>query len=198
MGTREMDSPQELKIIRKLTDLLDQLNIVYAIGGSIASSVYGVVRFTQDADITVSPFSSVADELYEMLKDDFYVSKQAMYHALESRGSFNIIDFETSFKIDIFVQADDDFEKQMLARSRKINLGDLLDKALSFISPEDIILLKLKWYSQGGRASERQWSDILGILAVQRERLDLEYLTRWAVRLGLKDLLEKAMAQSPT
>ena len=193
-----MDSPQELKIIRKLTDLLDQLNIVYAIGGSIASSVYGVVRFTEDADITVSPFPSVADELYEMLKDDFYISRQAMYQALESRGSFNVIHFETSFKIDIFVQRDDDFEKQLLARSRKISLGDLPDKALSFMSPEDIILLKLKWYSQGSRASERQWSDILGILAVQTERLDLKYLAQWAAKLGLNELLQEAMAQGRT
>jgi hypothetical protein len=193
-----MDSPQELKIIQKLADLLDQLGIVYAIGGSIASSVYGVVRFTQDADITVSPFPSVADELHEMLKDEFYLSKQAMYQALESRGSFNIIHFETSFKIDIFVQADDAFEKQMLARRRKINLGDQLDKDLTFISPEDIILLKLKWYNQGGSASERQWSDILGVLAVQRERLDLKYLTQWAIKLGLNGLLQKAMAQSRT
>lgn len=193
-----MDSRQELKIIQKFTDLLDQLNIVYAIGGSIASSIYGVVRFTQDADITVKPFSSVADEFYEMLKDDFYISKQAMYQALQSRGSFNVIHFETSFKIDIFVQADNAFEKQLLARSRKINLGDLLDKALSFISPEDIILLKLKWYSQGGSASERQWSDILGVLAVQRERLDLEYLAQWAIKLGFNDLLQKATAQSRT
>jgi len=193
-----MDSPQELKIIRKLADLLDQLNIVYAIGGSIASSVYGVVRFTEDADITVSPFPSVADELYEMLKDDFYISRQAMYQALESRGSFNVIHFETSFKIDIFVQRDDDFEKQLLARSRKISLGDLPDKALSFMSPEDIILLKLKWYSQGSRASERQWSDILGILAVQTERLDLKYLAQWAAKLGLNELLQEAMAQGRT
>ncbi len=193
-----MDSPQELKTIRKLTDLLDQLNIVYAIGGSIASSIYGVVRFTQDADITVSPFPSVADELYEILKDGFYISKQAMYQALESRGSFNVIHFETSFKIDIFVQADDDFEKQLLARSRKIDLGDLLDKALSFISPEDIILLKLKWYSQGGSSSERQWSDILGILAVQNKNLDFKYLKQWAVKLRLSDLLQKAMAQRRT
>jgi hypothetical protein len=193
-----MDSPQELKIIQKLTDLLDQLSIVYAIGGSIASSVYGVIRFTQDADITVSPFSPVADKLYEMLKDDFYISKQAMYQALESRGSFNVIHFETSFKIDIFVQADDEFEKQLLARSRKINLGDPLDKALSFISPEDIILLKLKWYSRGGSASQRQWSDILGVLAVQRGRLDLKYLGQWAEKLGLNDLLQKAMAQLRT
>jgi len=86
----------------------------------------------------------------------------------------------------------------LLPRSRKINLGDLLDKALSFISPEDIILLKLKWYSQAGSASERQWSDILGVLAVQRERLDLEYLAQWAIKLGFNDLLQKAMAQSRT
>jgi len=193
-----MNSPQELQVLRRLTDVFDGLNIVYAIGGSKASSVYGVVRFTQDADINVQPFLSVADKLYEMLRDDFHISKQAMYQALKSRGSFNIIHFETSFKIDVFVQADNDFEEQLLSRRRKINLGDSLEKSLYFVSPEDIILLKLKWYNQDGCVSERQWSDVLGVLAVQAERLDFKYLTQWAVKLGLNELLQRAILQSQT
>jgi len=193
-----MDNPQELQILQRLADVFDKLNIVYAIGGSKASSIYGVVRFTQDTDITVQPFYPVADKFYDMLKDDFYIGEQAMYQALKTRSSFNIIHFETSFKIDIFIQADNDYEKQMLARSKKINLGDLLEKPLSFVSPEDIILLKLRWYNQDGCVSERQWSDILGVLSVQRKQLDYEYLSRWAVKLGLNELLQRAILQSQT
>ncbi len=193
-----MDNLQELQVLQRLTDVFDRLNIVYAIGGSKASSIYGEVRFTQDTDITVQFFYLVADRFYEMLKDDFYISKQAMYQALNSRSSFNIIHFETSFKIDIFVQADNDFEKQMLARSRKINISELLEKPLSFVSPEDIILLKLRWYNQAGCTSERQWSDVLGVMAMQKKNLDFEYLILWAVKLGLNELLQRAISQSQT
>jgi len=193
-----MDNPQELQVLQGLTDVFDRLNIAYAIGGSKASSVYGEVRFTQDTDITVQPFYPVADKFYDMLKDDFYINKQTMYQALKSRSSFNIIHFEASFKIDIFVTADNDYEKQMLARSRKINLGDLHEKPLSFVSPEDIILLKLRWYNKAGSTSERQWSDILGVLTVQGKNLDFEYLNEWAIKLGLNDLLHRAISQSQT
>jgi len=191
-----MDNPQELQVLQRLTDVFDRLNIVYAIGGSKASSVYGVVRFTQGTDINVQPFLPIADKFYEMLKDDFYISKQAIYQALRSRGSFNIIHFETCYKIDIFIQADNDFEKQFLVRRREINLGGSLEKSLYFVSSEDIILLKLRWYNQAGCTSELQWSDILGVLSVQGKQLDFEYLSRWAVKLGLNKLLQRAISQS--
>lgn len=193
-----MDNPQELQVLQRLTDVFDRLNIVYAIGGSKASSVYGIVRFTQDTDITVQPFFPIADKFYDILKDDFYISKQAMYQAITSRSSFNIIHFETSFKIDIFVATDNDFEKQMLARSRKINVSESLEKPLSFVSPEDIILLKLRWYNQAGCTSERQWSDVLGVLAMQKKNLDFKYLNLWVIKLGLDELLQKAISQSLT
>ena len=37
-------------------------------------------------------------------------------------------------------------------------------------------LMKLAWYQMGGEVSERQWNDVRGIAAVQRERLDCQYL----------------------
>ncbi len=79
-----------------------------------------------------------------------------------------------------------------------MNLGDLLEKPFSFVSPEDIILLKLRWYNQAGCISEHQWSDILGVLTVQGKNLDFEYLNRWAVKLGLNELLQRAIPQSQT
>lgn len=195
METQRIDDPQDIAVVRLLTDVLEKLDIGYAIGGSLASSVYGVVRFTHDADITVEPFEPVGERLFESLKSDFYVSTDAMYQALRVRGSFNVIHYATAFKIDIFVRAENEFQKRMLSRARKLLLGDSA-KPLSFVSPEDIILLKLDWYMQSGCVSERQWSDVVGVLAVQADSLDFDYLESWSQKLGLNDLLEKAISES--
>ena len=62
-------------------------------------------------------------------------------------------------------------------------------------TPEDVILNKLEWYEMGGRGSERQWNDILGIMRVQTA-LDTTYLRHWAAELGLLELLEEAFKQA--
>ena len=71
--------------------------------------------------------------------------------------------------------------------------GALLELAVS--SPEDIILSKLRWYRQGGGVSDQQWNDVLGVIAVQRDKLDLPYLREWAQYLDLSDLLERALTE---
>jgi len=191
-----MDNLQETAVIQTLADVLDELNIGYAIGGSMASSVYGAVRFTQDADITVEPFSPVADKLYRKLKKDFYISENAMHQAIDNHTSFNVIHFATAFKIDIFVMAGSEFREQIFSRRRKFPLGQATAKALFFVSVEDIVLLKLDWYRQSDYTSQRQWSDILGVLAAQSSAIDFEYLKTWAGKLGVGELLEKAISDS--
>ncbi len=192
-----MNNPQDTVVLEKLTDVFDALKIAYVIGGSLASSVYGSVRFTQDADITVEPFGASAEKLFESLKDDFYISREAMYQALRERSSFNVIHFATAFKIDIFVRLDTEFHRQMLSRSRKLRLGES-KKAVSFVSPEDIILLKLDWFRQTGSKSERQWSDVKGVLGAQADLLDYEYLHKWSVKLGVDELLQQAREEKKT
>ena len=58
------------------------------------------------------------------------------------------------------------------------------------------MLAKLLWYREGGEVSERQWRDVLGILAVSGEGLDRVYVRRWAGELGVSDLLEQAFGQT--
>ena len=105
-----MNNKQDISVLEKLVEVFDRLNIAYVIGGSIASSVYGQVRFTQDADITVEPFGPVSERLFEQLKGDFYISHDAMTQALQSRGTFNVIHLKTAFKIDIFVRGEVNFK----------------------------------------------------------------------------------------
>ena len=193
-----MGETRHIEVVERLADVLDGLGIACAIGGSIASSTYGTMRFTQDVDITVEPFSRVAQEFYETIKNEFYISEQAMQEALRSFGSFNVIHFETVFKIDIFVQGPSEFEQQLLVRSKRLRLSGAGRRDLAVVSAEDIILLKLRWFRQTDCTSERQWNDVLGVLGVQGELLDFEYLTGFARKLGLEELLERARAEAQT
>jgi len=186
------------EVIERLADVLDSLDVRYAIGGSVASALYGVVRFTRDADISVQPFSLVADRLYDLLKDEFYISREAMEEALKSHGSFNVIHFETAFKIDIFIQGPGEFEGRLLDRRRMLRLAEISRRDVCVVSPEDIILLKLRWFKETDCTSERQWNDVLGVLGVQGKSLDFEYLMDSARKLGLEELLERARAEANT
>ena len=62
--------------------------------------------------------------------------------------------------------------------------------------PEDVVLRKLQWYRSGGESSARQWTDVLGVLRVQRGRLDLPWMRRWAPDLEVADLLERALTEA--
>jgi hypothetical protein len=192
----EVSEPEEYLVLKQLTDALDDLKISYAIGGSIASSVYGKVRFTQDADITVAPFGDEAGQLYDVLKEAFYISKDAMNQAISDQSSFNIIHLKSAFKIDIFIQKNDDFHRLMFVRRKKIKLDESIDHLFDIVSAEDVILLKLQWYQSADCLSDRQWSDVLGVLTVQAGSLDMKHLRDCSEKLGLKALLEKALNES--
>ena len=130
-----MNESKGLTVLENFVNTLEQFGIAYAIGGSMASSIYGNVRFTQDADITVEPFDNLAEKLIDSLKNEYYVSEQAVHQALRQKGSFNAIHIESAFKIDIFIQKDTAFEKQLIARRKLLKLSDMLDKSFSVVSP---------------------------------------------------------------
>jgi hypothetical protein len=192
------DKRENEEVIERLADLLDSLGIHYAIGGSVASALYGTVRFTRDADITVQLSPSLADRLYELLQEEFYVSREAMREALRSQSSFNVIHFQTAFKIDLFIQGPSAFEGRLWDRRHMLRLNERSPRDVSVVSPEDIVLLKLRWFNMTGGTSERQWSDVLGVLGVQGKSLDFDYLTASAKELGLESLLDRAVAEADT
>jgi hypothetical protein len=97
MVTSPDHNPQDLAVLSQLIEVLDQLGIQYAVGGSLASSTYGVVRFTQDADITVPPFLGQIVPFVKRIESRFYASQEAVMQANHLRSSFNLIHFETAF-----------------------------------------------------------------------------------------------------
>jgi len=104
--------------LASLFAVLDEMEIRYFAGGSVASSIHGIARYTQDVDIV----ADLAPEHMERLAS------------------------------------------------------------------------RLVWYKRGGQTSERQWSDVLGI--VMSRSLDWDYLRSRAANLGVTDLLEKLFGEA--
>ena len=70
------------------------------------------------------------------------------------------------------------------------------EQSLFLPTPEDIILQKLMWYRMGGGVSDKQWRDILGVMKLQGEDLDKEYLWQWAASLNLAELLDRSLGEA--
>jgi len=177
----------------QLFDALDQLGIPYAVGGSLASSIHGYARSTQDVDLVVELTLPRVRELYSVLSPHFYVDDAAMADAIRRGASFNAIHLASGFKFDLFIASRHPLGHDQLAHCRKIQTallgGDPLN--VNVVSAEDIILAKLLWYRNGGEVSERQWNDLLNLEKAQRDRLDRNYLKVQAGRLGVGDLLRR-------
>lgn len=126
-----------VEVVSKVVEVLDRLGIPYVLGGSTASSVHGAPRATNDMDLVADVRSEHVQPLAEALQDEFYVEPTAIRDAIRSQGSFNLIHFETSVKVDVFIRGGDAFRGAQLAR-RQVEAVE--DAAFQVLSPEDVIL----------------------------------------------------------
>ena len=189
---KESSAMDPMQVTQKVLDCLTALGATYVVGGSVASSLYGEPRFTQDTDIMTQLTASQLPRLIQALESEFYVSEPAAREAIRLNSSFNLIHFDSQYKVDLFVSKNREFDLSRFAR-RQVPEGFPDNFWVS--SAEDMVLVKLEWYRLGKQPSDRQWRDILSILAVRHGRLDNEYLLHWSRVLGLNELLEKALAQ---
>ena len=193
-----MDEHDELVVaLTPLIDILDRLAIAWYVGGSVASTVHGRFRATNDVDVIANLREEHANSLRTALEADHYVDEESIRDAVRQRSSFNLVHFGTGLKIDVFVAADSEYEAGVRARRVSEPIGGVRSpRRLWIASAEDTILAKLVWYRRGGETSERQWRDIQGVLDLRGPELEVEYLNRWAPVLDVADLLEQALAEA--
>lgn len=189
------DRPTALSVVVHVLELLDRLGLRYHIGGSFASAIHGVPRQTMDADLVVELDSESVVELVEGLGGEFYVDVDVARDAVVRRASFNAIHLGTGFKVDFFVKGRDAFDELELERSLLLQIRADPPRSAFVKTAEDTVLRKLQWYRSGGEVSDRQWRDVLGVLAAVGGTLDREYLHLWATRLGVSDLLDRAESE---
>lgn len=176
-----------------VVDTLEDLGVPYFIGGSLATAVHGVARATMDVDIVADLQVEHAASLVDALGDAFYADVAMIRGAILRQGSFNLIHLKTMFKVDVFVRGRQPFDQTQFRRREVNTLAQDPARTAYIASPEDNILAKLVWFRKGGEESDRQWQDIVNVLRIQGDRLDLSYLREWAARLGVTDLLKRAL-----
>ena len=107
-----------LLVVGLLARVLDELEVRYAVGGSVASSIYGHPRATQDVDLVAALYLRHVDPLVNRLQDTFYIDKGMIEDALARRASFNVVHLGTMFKADIFCATRDPWQQKELERAR--------------------------------------------------------------------------------
>lgn len=188
-----MKKPDILVALDPIIKAFAALGIPYCIGGSVASSAYGIARATLDVDLVADLKIHHVDSLVVMLESDYYIDRDMILDAMKRRSSFNLIHLETMLKVDVFIIKNRPYDQSAFQRKRKDALDEEHEADEFYLaSPEDVILNKLEWYRMGGESSERQWHDVLGIMQVQGDLMDRIYLHHWASVLKISDLLEKA------
>ncbi|HMO16507.1 MAG TPA: hypothetical protein PKA63_01765 [Oligoflexia bacterium] len=171
-----------------LVSILDKFNIRYFIGGSLSSSLNGIFRSTNDIDVVLE--NSINDLVVKELEEKFLVDATKLRESHSRNRAFNIFHENTALKFDLF-PAYNDFHASQLDRAISVKLPSALC-AFRVASPEDIILAKLVWISKA--PSERQLSDIKGVLNTNRDSIDFDYLNSWAEKLKIGAQLKEIVA----
>jgi len=185
-----------LVAVAPVADCLNQLGVRFFLTGSAASSAHGVARASLDVDLVAELDPPHVDRFIACLADAYYVPADALRFAVAQRRSFNLIHLATMFKVDVFVSRRRDYDIVATERAQLESMDETADAArVPTATAEDTVLRKLEWFRLGGEVSERQWWDVVGVLKVSR-RADREYLRSWATRLGVLDLLDRALTQA--
>jgi hypothetical protein len=183
-----------IDVALRVAQALEGVGARYFVGGSLASSIYGEPRVTNDIDFVIDIGIGKIERFIGLLGTDFEVDVDTLRDAVLHGRSANGFYLPLVLKIDFFGNARGPYDEAEFARSRPVEVRS--GRALMVKSPEDTVLRKLLWYREGGEVSDRQWRDILGVLRAQNGTLDIAYLRDWASRLQLSPLLERAMSEA--
>jgi hypothetical protein len=183
---------EQIDILRHAVDMLERLNVPYLVVGSIASMAYGESRFTQDIDIVAAfEIQHISGLIEAFPEPDYYISESAIRDAIRTSFQFNVVHMSSGNKIDFILPRAGAWATTRMARRRPTRL--LPDRDVMTAAPEDVILGKLWYYSEGG--SDRHLRDIAGILRVSGERVDRAEVERWARELGYLDAWQQVLAK---
>ena len=117
---RKEDNTMDIEMETLITDVthqLDQIGIEYMIGGSVASSVHGIPRFTRDLDIVVDLKQAHIPQLVSVFKPNYYIDSDMIQDAIDVQlspnlhATFNIFHNTNMAKVDMFLLKPDSWSQ---------------------------------------------------------------------------------------
>ena len=194
-------SPSDLQpyeLMQKAATFFERHDVPYRVVGSIASIAYSEPRFTNDIDILVELRVDLVESIeQEFPSPEYYLSLDAVRSAIRSRRQFNVIHVPSGLKLDIIQCKDSEFGRLDISQGQRLKSDGFYDAW--FASPENVILMKLRFFKVGG--SDKHLRDTASILLVQGSRIDRDYITKWSQQLGVSEewqlVCQKADEQKP-
>jgi len=177
-----------IELLKKVAAVLEKLEIKYCVSGGLAVSVWGRPRSTLDLDIVIQlEEKSIPIFLKELrkLSRAGYLDEPTVREAVAKGGEFNFIHPESGLKVDFWAIKKTD---RVGAEELKRRVGKIIERQkIYFISPEDLILSKLRWHRDGG--SNRHLEDIESVLKLSK--VNLKYLKTQAARQKTLEILSQ-------
>jgi hypothetical protein len=138
-----MIPPDWVPVLEPIISAFNALVVPYQVGGSLASSAWGLPRSTQDADLVAGLQLQHVDPLVARLQDSYYIDASMIRDAIARQSSFSLLHLDTMLKVDVFIRKHTAFDEAAFQRARPQWLDDPHSEQALFTSPEDIILHKL-------------------------------------------------------
>lgn len=181
------------ELLALVLDILHVEQIEYMITGSLVSSIQGEPRTTHDIDILVNIKSNHINSLMTVFPADrFYIDEEAIHEALKHEGMFNLIDTRSGDKVDFWILTGTPFDLSRFSRRIEVNI---LGMSMYISTPEDTILMKLKWSKLSG-GSRKQSGDALRVFELQFRVINMEYINDWVIKLDLKQQWEDLLSNA--
>lgn len=178
------------ELLQNIVEIFERLQIPYLVTGSVAAMAFGESRLTNDIDIIADIKEEHIPGLLSAFPiQEFYISGEMIRNAIRYKGQFNIIHPESGLKVDVIIKKNTPFDECRFKRIHRIYPAETYQA--NFSSPEDVIIKKMEFYKEGG--SEKHLRDITGILKISSDIIDINYITQWADRLGLRDIWDAVL-----
>lgn len=169
----------ELAFLERVVRELENAHIPYMLVGGMVLNVYAIPRMTRDFDLVIQLKKEDIKKFVAIFEGTAYIYEPSVVEEVERKGMFNVIDWQTAFRIDFMLLKESEYYQ--LAFERKIR-----DNSLGFdiwaCRAEDLILAKLDWIQV--LESEKQKEDIS--LLLKLPDLEVEYIHFWCKKLHLK------------
>jgi len=149
-------------------------------------------RGAQDIDFVADIQVEHVCPLSEHLQAAYTINEQAWHDAIAQRNAFSLLYLASLVKVDVMLPRGTAFDSLVAQRAQQLSLLEGY-QPIWLASPEDVALMRLAWYRDGGATADDQWNDVLGVLKVQAPNLDVQYLRHVAHILNVSGFLEQAL-----